>query len=83
MLFLKSPFNKVVRSTEAGIIGLLVGILVGILVVFIVPSHINEDAFNSPVKLCGKVDNVKSVNYSHLGKVKKVVCKDNRVFDDF
>jgi len=82
-MFLKSPFNKIVRSEEAAIVGVLVGIIIGVILTFFVHIHIGASEYSSPAKLCDKMSNVKSVSYTFPGNIKRVECKDNRTFDDF
>ena len=78
-------FNRVVRSHEALILGLLVGAIVGVLLMIFVTITIKQDNWKVPVAEahCGKVENVESATYTYTGKIIKVVCKDKRVFDDF
>jgi len=82
MLFWKSPFNKVVRSHEAGVIGILIGILIGVVLMVFVPTHIESANHKKPATLCGGIDNVKYVNYNHIGTVKKIKCTDGRILTD-
>ena len=78
----KSPFNYIVRSKEALVIGLLVGVIIGgIIGAFLNPITIKGDVYDNPISLCEKKENVKSVVFSFQGKPTKIVCKDGRVFD--
>lgn len=83
MFFWKSPFNKIVRSNEAGLIGILLGILIGVALMIFVPTHIETTNYKKPTTLCGDVDKVKFVNYTHIGTLKEVKCTDGRSLTDF
>ena len=78
-------FNRVVRSHEALILGLLVGAIVGVLLMIFVTITIKQENWKVPLAedICGKVENIESVSYSYTGKVQRVVCKDKRVFNEF
>lgn len=78
----KSPFNKIVRSKEALIIGLMTGLFVGAaLGSFLIPTVIKSEVYVDPVKLCKGLDNVETVTFSFTGALQKVECKDSRIFD--
>ena len=80
----KTSFNKVVRSHEALIIGFLVGIIAGVGLMQLVSVHVKSEKWLSAISICDKrADNVKTVSFSLTGKLTKVVCKDDRVFDNF
>jgi len=83
MIFWESPFNKIVRSNEAGIVGILIGMLVGVVLMISVPTHIENSHYKKPATLCGGIDKVKYVNYNHIGNVERVKCADGRSFDKF
>ena len=82
MIFWKSPFNKVVRSHEAGVVGILIGILIGVGLMVFVPTHIESNHYKKAATLCGGVDKVTYVNYNHIGTVKKIKCTDGRILTD-
>jgi hypothetical protein len=83
-LFWKSPFNKVVRSTEALTLGLAVGLVVGSIIgSILIPTVITNDVYKTPITLCGKVSNVLRVKIQIHGILSEVECKDGRVFDNF
>ena len=82
-IFWESPFNKIVRSSEALWLGFMFGMVSGILLMIFMPTHISAEHYYSPSKICGRVENVKTVNYNYIGRIEKVVCKDNRVFEEF
>ena len=78
----KNPFNRVVRSKEALIIGILTGLIVGGYVAsFILPTVVKNDVYIDPIKLCGKAENIEAVTFNFTGNLEKVECKDSRVFD--
>jgi hypothetical protein len=77
----KSPFNKVVRSKEALIIGFLAGLVTGAtLGGFVVPTVVKTDVYENPLELCGSVDNVELTVFYFHGTLKHVECKDGRKF---
>ena len=83
MLF-KGKFNRVVRSHEALMLGLLVGVIAGVLLMLMVNIQVKSDNWKAPIAQCGAgTDNVASASFSYTGKIKKVVCKDKRVFTNF
>lgn len=79
----KDSFNKVVRSHEALILGLLVGVCVGIFLMLNVSVFVKDENWKIPITLCGNVKNVQSSNFSYSGKIKHVTCKDKRTFANF
>ena len=83
MILWNNPFNNVVRSHEAGIIGVLAGIIIGVIAMVFVTITISHKNVTPAVKLCGKLDNVDSISVSYVGTIKKIKCKDNRIFDNF
>lgn len=48
-----------------------------------VDIHIELDNYNIPSKVCNGIENVKSVNYDYIGRVSRVVCQTNIVYEDF
>ena len=83
MWLFEGPFNKVVRSHEALILGLLVGVVVGVILMISVNIAVKYENWKIPITLCNTEANVESVSFSYVGKVKKVTCKDKRVFANF
>ena len=81
MRFWKSPFNKIVRSKEAMIIGLLLGLVIGGTAEgFLMPSVVKGEAYNNPIELCDTVENIDKVTIRFDGKITKVECNDGRDF---
>lgn len=79
----KSPFNKVVRSKEALIIGCMAGLLIGgVIGSFLISTVIKSEVYVDPIKLCEGLNNVETVTFSFTGALKKVECKDSRIFDE-
>lgn len=76
-------FNKVVRSHEALFLGLLVGIIIGVLLMVTTVIPIKYENWKTPITLCGSEKNIESISFSYSGKVKKIICKDKRVFKNF
>lgn len=83
MIFWSGPFNKIVRSNEAGFVGILIGIMIGVALMVFVPTHVENTHYKKPATLCGGADKVKYINYTHIGTVKKVKCTDGRELTDF
>ena len=77
------PFNKVVRSHEALFLGLLVGVIIGVILMITVTIHVKNESLKAVNKLCDTIENVESVNFSYSGNLKRVICKDQRVFTNF
>jgi hypothetical protein len=87
-----SPANKIVRSHEALIIGLLAGLLAGALIVLLFVSiTVKTEEYRNPARICSAskevhedhVTEVKKVVYSFTGEIIKIKCTDGRVIDDF
>jgi hypothetical protein len=78
MFFWKSPFNKIVRSNEAGFVGVLIGIIIGIMLMLFVPTTISEKDFKKPLEICGSPDNIKTVYYMGTGKFSRVSCVEKK-----
>lgn len=77
----KSPFNKIVRSKEALIIGLLTGMVIGGGVgSFLVPTVVKNEVYEDAIKLCDTIDNVEAVTFNFTGSLRRVDCKDSRSF---
>ena len=81
MSFVK--FNKVVRSHEALILGLLVGVTCGVLLLIAITVMVKAPDLLAAIKLCEKKENVAAIRVSYAGKLKMVLCKDQRVFYNF
>jgi len=79
----KWPFNKVVRSHEALLLGLLVGVIAGVLLMIMVNIPVKYENLKVPTELCGGEKNVEMASFSYTGNIKKVVCKDKRSFNNF
>jgi hypothetical protein len=73
-LIWKSPFNKVVRSTEAAIAGFLVGILVGTLFIIIAPIRLSGDDVIESINKCKSVKDIKEISVRYSGTVSNVKC---------
>ena len=83
MWFKETSFNKVVRSKEALILGLLIGVICGVLLMINVTIQVKEGDWIVAIKLCEKKENVSTIHFSYMGTVKKVTCKDKQTFDNF
>ena len=83
MIFWNSPFNKVVRSHEAGFVGLLAGIIIGVLLMVNVHVTVEQEVAQGAIKICGSIDNIDTISYNYSGKIEKLSCKDGRIFTDF
>ena len=79
----KANFNRVVRSHEALFLGLLVGVIAGVLLMVTVNIPVKHENWKVPITHCGSEKNVESASFSYTGKIKKVICKDKRVFTNF
>ncbi len=82
-MFSKGKFNRVVRSHEALFLGLIVGAIVGVLLMVTVNIPVKYENWKVPTTHCGSEKNVESASFSYTGKIKKVVCKDKRIFTNF
>lgn len=83
MAIWKSPFNKVVRSHEAGIVGLLSGVMLGVVSMLFVPILVKADQVAVLEGYCDGLTNIETIAYSYTGRVTRVVCKDGQVLDSF
>lgn len=83
MSFSQKAFNKTVRSHEAITIGFLIGTIFGIALMIFIPITLHETELKSISKLCNDYENVKIIDLEYTGNIKKIVCKDGRVFDNF
>lgn len=72
-----SPFNKVVRSTEALAVGILVGIVMGALIMFFVPVSVHNQELTEAIKLCNDIDNVKVIRVTPTRDLINVECYTN------
>jgi|AntRauTorcE11898_2_1112593.scaffolds.fasta_scaffold105671_1 hypothetical protein len=71
----KSPFNKVVRSHEAGIVGLLGGIMIGVAAMFFVPVVVKGAHAAQLHELCpNSVPTIISISYA--GEIVRAECED-------
>ena len=82
-LIWKSPFNKIVRSEEALIIGIALGVILGVSMLIFTPVHVHKEPYNNAATLCGGVDKVKEVDFTYTGKQSKVVCTTGLRLTDF
>ena len=82
-MFFGIEFNKIVRSHEALILGVLVGIIVGVILMALLNVSIKHEKLTSAITLCGNVNNIDSIIVSNTGKIQKIVCMDQRVFSNF
>ena len=81
-LLWKSPFNNVVRSKEALVLGLALGLVIGSIIgSLLVPTVIGNDQYVKPAQVCGKMSNVLRIKITVHGILSEVVCKDGRSFE--
>jgi hypothetical protein len=77
-IIFKNPFNYIVRSNEAAIIGLLIGAILGVILMMSIPITIKEEMYEVPTNMCG-VDGMISADYNYVGFVIQVKCKDGKI----
>jgi uncharacterized membrane-anchored protein YhcB (DUF1043 family) len=70
----KSPFNKVVRSSEAGLAGVLIGLLVGMLVTFYTPRQVTHSEITAAMLKCKTVENIGEIKVGHHDILVSVTC---------
>lgn len=81
MTIWKSPFNKIVRSHEAGIVGLLAGIMIGVAAMIFVPVVVTETQLDQLPTYCES--GISSISFSYVGRVTRVQCKNGQIIDNF
>ena len=69
----KSPFNQVVRSNEAGIVGLLAGMMIGVAAMLFVPIIVRSPHLEELSNYCQETG-ISEVAFTYTGEIKKVTC---------
>lgn len=77
-----NPFNKIVRSHEAGIIGIGLGVILGVLLILFTPIVIDYERIEKVSELCGN-HGIEQITVSYIGSVKELRCEDGRFFNNF